>query len=208
MISSSADADNSTWPTFSQPPRHSQQSHHHSSLFQTHHVSGFSSTASFSPDGFHLPRPSNDKVIEREFLELMHKRGWHNLPEQARRQMLAYPAAKKWTLVYQDKLTEWQGEQRRRQHARQTGYGNADGVGLLGRAEEEGSPEWFVKKVLDDSITPKQLQSLSVSLRTQPIRYACYSLHLLVTMAGSPLPPFLISIRNSVLGVSLSAALV
>src|SRR5207249_3307453 len=58
----------------------------------------------------------------------------------------------------------------------QTGYGAADGLGVLGRAEEEGSPEWFVKKVLDDSITPKQLQSLSVSLRTQPIRYVCYSL--------------------------------
>ncbi|KKY23765.1 putative cytokinesis protein sepa [Diplodia seriata] len=46
---------------------------------------------------------------------------------------------------------------------------SVDGSGILGRADEEGSPEWYVRKVLDNSITAKQLQSLSVSLRTQPI---------------------------------------
>jgi cytokinesis protein len=71
----------------------------------------FSSTTSFSPHGFYLPRPDDDAVIEQQFIELMHKRGWQNLPEQARRQMLAYAPGKKWTLVHQDRLTEWQGEQ-------------------------------------------------------------------------------------------------
>ena len=131
----------------------------------------FSSTTSFAPHGFYLPRPDDDAVIEQQFIELMHKRGWQNLPEQARRQMLAYAPAKKWTLVHQDKLTEWQGEQKRKQHNRQT-YGTADGaVGIIGRSDEEGSPEWYVRKVMDDTITAKQLGSLSVSLRTQPIRY-------------------------------------
>ncbi|KEQ65037.1 FH2-domain-containing protein [Aureobasidium melanogenum CBS 110374] len=130
--------------------------------------SAFSSTASFSPDGFNLQRPSDDRVIEKEFLELMHKRGWKSLPEQARRQMEAYPINKKWTLVHQDRLAEWQGEQKRRMHARTTI--NADSsLGILGRADEEGSPEWYVRKVLDNSISAKQLQSLAVSLRTQPI---------------------------------------
>ena len=97
----------------------------------------------------------------------MHKRGWQNLPEQARRQMLAYAPAKKWTLVHQDKLTEWQGEQKRRQQARQTG-----GVdGSMSRPDLEGSPEWYVRRIVEDSITTKQLQSLSVSLRTQPIHW-------------------------------------
>lgn len=133
--------------------------------------SGFNSTTSFSPDGFYLPKPTDDRVIEQQFIELMHKRGWQNLPEQAKRQMLAYAPAKKWTLVHQDKLTEWQGEQKRRQHARQT-YGVPDGgYGTLARADEEGSPEWYVKKVMDDSINAKQLQSLAVSLRTQPISW-------------------------------------
>ena len=138
-------------------------------------TSSFATSTSFNPDGFHLPRPTDEHVIEAQFIALMHKRGWQNLPDQARRQMMAYPAAKKWTLVHQDKLTEWQGEQKRRQHARQTING-ADGYGALQRADEEGSPEWYVKRVLDDSINAKQLQSLSVSLRTQPIRYVCHSL--------------------------------
>ena len=101
----------------------------------------------------------------------MQKRGWHNLPEPARRQMMAYPAAKKWTLVHQDRLTEWQGEQKRRTTARQTGQAGqySAAMDMLANAEEEGTPEWFVKKVMDNSITAKQLQSLAVSLRTQPI---------------------------------------
>jgi len=131
-----------------------------------HQPSAFSSTTSFSPAGFHLPRPKDDAEIEQLFIELMHKRGWQNLPEQARRQMLAYAPAKKWTLVHQDKLTEWQGEQKRRQtrntHAQ-------DGIPVA--PNEEGTPEWYVKKIIDDTITGKQLQSLSVSLRTQPISW-------------------------------------
>jgi cytokinesis protein len=134
-----------------------------------HPPSAFNSTTSFAPHGFYLPRPDDDAIIEQQFIELMHKRGWQNLPEQARRQMLAYAPAKKWTLVHQDRLTEWQGEQKRKQHNRQT-YGTPDGgVGVIGRSDEEGSPEWYVRKVMDDSITAKQLGSLSVSLRTQPI---------------------------------------
>ena len=125
-------------------------------------ASAFNSTTSFAPAGFHLPRPKDDKEVERMFIELMHKRGWQNLPDAAKRQMLAYAPAKKWTLVHQDKLTEWQGEQKKRQQNRQ-----ADTP--LTRPDEEGSPEWYVKKIVDDTITPKQLQSLAVSLRTQPI---------------------------------------
>ncbi|KAF2767306.1 FH2-domain-containing protein [Teratosphaeria nubilosa] len=141
-----------------------------------HNPSAFSSTASFSPEGFILHRPADDRVIEKEFLELMLKRGWKSLPEQARRQMEAYPISKKWTLVHQDRLAEWQGEQKRRQTQRNTMQSMAEGMSayngsIIGRADEEGSPEWYVKKILENTITPKQLQSLSVSLRTQPIAW-------------------------------------
>ncbi|KAI7519067.1 FH2-domain-containing protein, partial [Hortaea werneckii] len=149
-------------------------------FLNAHTPSAFSSTTSFSPEGFILHRPADDRVIEKEFVELMLKRGWKQLPEQARRQMEAYPISKKWTLVHQDRLAEWQGEQKRRQAARSTMSSMADGFSggmgpyhgsIIGRADEEGSPEWFVKRVLDNTITPKQLQSLSVSLRTQPIAW-------------------------------------
>lgn len=45
-------------------------------------------------DGFSLTRPDDDRITEHMFYELMQKRGWHNLPEQARRQMQAYPSSK------------------------------------------------------------------------------------------------------------------
>ena len=151
------------------PSTGSRQSHYHPG-WQPQQPSGLTSTTSFNPEGFSLPRPTDDRIIEAQFTDLMHKRGWHNLPEQARRQMMAYPAAKKWTLVHQDKLTEWQGEQKRRQNARQTILSLDGSPNIVTRSEEEGSPEWYVRKVMNDSITAKQLGSLSVSLRTQPIR--------------------------------------
>lgn len=121
-----------------------------------------------SPDA-DLTRPKDDKVVDKLFYELMVKRGWQNLPEQAKRQMLAYPASKKWTLVHQDRLTQRQGDQKRKEHMKHA-YGGDGQSGLLHRAEDEGSPEWYVKKVLDNSITQKQLLSLSVNLRTQQIK--------------------------------------
>lgn len=148
-------------------PTSSRQTAHHGFL-SAQQPAAFNSTASFAPEGFHLTRPADDRIIEQEFLALMHKRGWKSLPEQARRQMEAYPISKKWTLVHQDRLAEWQGEQRRRQNARST-VGGMDGTNGMGRADEEGSPEWYVRRVLDSTISAKQLQSLSVSLRTQPI---------------------------------------
>lgn len=119
--------------------------------------------------GEYTSRPKDDRIVDQLFLDLMQKRGWQNLPEQAKRQMLAYPAHKKWTLLSQDRLTELQGEQRRRTNARLTHGYDTGPNSVIGRADEEGSPEWYVKKVMDDTITSKQLGSLSVSLRTQPI---------------------------------------
>lgn len=105
-------------------------------------------------------------------MNLMVKRGWKSLPEQARRQMEAYKIDKKWTLVYQDKLAEFKHEEKKRQTQRIT-YGGPGGGGqdILMRAEEEGSPEWYVKKVMDNSISIKQMSSLEISLRTQPIAW-------------------------------------
>lgn len=131
--------------------------------------SAHTSTMSFSPEGFLMQKPNDDRIIEKEFLELMLKRGWKSLPEQARRQMEAYPISKKWTLVYQDRLAEWQGEQKRKHMSRNT-MTSIQGFDIA-RMDEEGSPEWYVRRILDNSINPKQLQSLSVSLRTQPIAW-------------------------------------
>ncbi|KAL3957324.1 hypothetical protein ACCO45_007902 [Purpureocillium lilacinum] len=117
-------------------------------------------------DGFYFPKPDDDHVVEQMFLQLMQKRGWHNLPEQARRQMMAYPPQKKWTLLHQDRLTEWQGEQKRRQTARTNQYTTPD---VTTYSDEEGAPEWYVRKVMEDRLDSKGMGSLEVNLRTQQI---------------------------------------
>lgn len=125
------------------------------------------STAGFLTESTTTAQPADDREVDEHFLALMHKRGWHNLPEQARRQMMAYPAHKKWQLIHNDRLTELQGEQKRRTVKQPGQY--SDAMAMVMNAEEEGTPEWYVKKVMDNSISTKQLASLAVSLRTQPI---------------------------------------
>lgn len=51
-------------------------------------------------------------------------------------------------------------------------HGHDGPTGLLERADEEGSPEWYVKKIMNDTIVSDQLASLRVCLRTGPTRYA------------------------------------
>lgn len=126
---------------------------------------------SINAPGYHSPagdrelaRPKDDAIVEKMFLDLMIKRGYKTLPEQARRQMEAYPADKKWTMIYQDILAE-------RASMKADKYSKHYSVqpSILDKALKDGSPEWYVRKVMDNSITPQQLQSLSVSLRTEPI---------------------------------------
>ncbi|KAI2615898.1 hypothetical protein GGR54DRAFT_254252 [Hypoxylon sp. NC1633] len=142
----------------------------HPSSRDSHRLTKFPGGPGLQPpgggDGLSLIKPDDDRVIEQMFSDLMKKRGWHNLPEQARRQMQAYPASKKWTLIHQDRLTEMQGEQKRRQTARTGQYANVD---IAASSDEEGSPEWYVRKVMDNSLDLKGLGSLEVNLRTQQI---------------------------------------
>jgi cytokinesis protein len=68
--------------------------------------------------------------------------------------MLSYPAPKKWTLIQSDALQEYQLERKR---------------ATIGPEGDRSAPEWYVRRIVDGSITIKELGSLSVSLRTQPI---------------------------------------
>jgi cytokinesis protein len=68
--------------------------------------------------------------------------------------MLSYPAQKKWTLIQSDALQEYDLERKR---------------ATIGPDGDRSAPEWYVRKIVDGSISMKELGSLSVSLRTQPI---------------------------------------
>ncbi|KAH8717005.1 hypothetical protein GQ44DRAFT_742262 [Phaeosphaeriaceae sp. PMI808] len=132
-------------PTATSTPR---DSHRH--LLHYNSPSPSSSSPSLVQQTFSIQRPP-DHVVEKEFMNLMVRRGWKGLPEQARRQMEAYKIDKKWTLVYQDKLAEFKHEEKKRQTNRNTYVGGAREDILL-RAEEEGSPEWYVKRQITQPI--------------------------------------------------------
>ncbi|KAL9104364.1 MAG: hypothetical protein Q9163_000664 [Psora crenata] len=164
-------SDNASRTAVQERPSTSGRGSHFANSFALSQPAGFGSTHSSQPDGFHFPRPNDDRIIEQQFVDMMNKRNFQAMPEQAKRQMLAYPASKKWQMVHQDKMMEWQGEQKRRQAARNTILSIDGSLGTISKVDEEGSPEWYVRKVINDTITPKQLGSLSVSLRTQPISW-------------------------------------
>jgi cytokinesis protein len=69
--------------------------------------------------------------------------------------MLSYPAAKKWTLIQSDAQQEYESERKR---------------ATIGEGDRS-TPEWYVRKIVDGTIAIKELGSLSVSLRTEPITW-------------------------------------
>ena len=133
-------SDNSSRTAVQERPGTSHSRSSHSTKgWAPQQASGFNSTTSFNPEGFYFPRPADDRIVEAQFLDMMNKRNWQAMPEGAKRQMMAYPTSKKWQLVHQDKLVEWQGEQKRRTNARNTVLSH-DGIpSILSRADEEGS---------------------------------------------------------------------
>jgi cytokinesis protein len=68
--------------------------------------------------------------------------------------MLSYPPQKKWTLIQSDALQEYELERKR---------------ATIGPDGDRSAPEWYVRKIVEGSVSVKELGSLSVSLRTQPI---------------------------------------
>lgn len=104
-------------------------------------ASSLNPTSPFIQFDFYLQKPSSDDEIERLFTELMHKRGWQNLSESSRRQMLAYPTAKKWTLVHQDKKAEWLDDQRKHPKAQLPSTTDEPVA-----TPEMESPQWWVDK--------------------------------------------------------------
>lgn len=70
--------------------------------------------------------------------------------------MLAFPNEKKWMLIMQDRLTE---------------ANNAKGTGGSTIRQDELTPRWYVRKLMDNTITSKHLENLWVSLRTEKIEW-------------------------------------
>ncbi|RHZ87381.1 hypothetical protein Glove_37g48 [Diversispora epigaea] len=93
-----------------------------------------------------------DETIEVMFLDLMNKLYSKNPPEA----MLALATDKKWTLIKNDILQEEKIK---------------PSTDAVTSSHDKNAPEWYLKKILEGSITVKHMNSLSVSLRTSSITW-------------------------------------
>lgn len=106
-------------------------------------------------ESFHFPRPDTDEEIEVLFENVKRTRDLGELPD--------LPIEQKWHMVYNDEHIRWNEERQRDERSRQQSE-----TGQPGAIVPE-SPEWYLKKFLDKTITPKQAGSLLVSLRSNKI---------------------------------------
>lgn len=121
----------------------------------TSHYSHLSHNPKHAADDFEFERPS-DKDVEALFQDVLAKRDLGELPKLS--------VDQKWQIVYNDEQLRWKEEKFRDQATKK--------VMDTGQASAfvKDSPEWYLKKFLDQTITPKQAASLLVSLRTGTVR--------------------------------------
>lgn len=99
---------------------------------------------------FFFPRP-DDEQIEAMVQNIMLSRGLEDLPSLTMDQ--------KWSMVWSDEQLKWKEERQREEQIRKQ----------PSNGQLEGTPEWYIKKFIDKTITPKQAGSLSVSLRSNHV---------------------------------------
>lgn len=128
------------------PPQH----HHSTNIGNTLHAVRYG----MQGEEFHFPRPDNDEEIEVLFQEI--KRSLDlgdNMPNMTIDQ--------KWAMVYNAEQLRWSEERKQTKKQAETGFA----VPFI-----EGSPEWYIQKFMDRTITMKQASSLEVSLRSNQLR--------------------------------------
>lgn len=130
-------------------PFESQSSHHHLSQFTSYHK---------HPDEFFFPRPDHDEEIEALFENTKRVRDLGDLSNLSNLSI-----DQKWNIVYSSEQIRWKDEKIRDEQARkQTDSGQAAPI-------VENTPEWYIQKFLDKTITAKQASSLHVSLRSREL---------------------------------------
>ncbi|KAH0830475.1 hypothetical protein J3R83DRAFT_1923 [Lanmaoa asiatica] len=102
-------------------------------------------------DEFHFPRPEKDEDIEALFARVAQQRDLPNVDNLSINQ--------KWNIVHAAEQVRWQEDRSRGEQARKQG----DVAQAILSADS--SPEWYICKFLDGSITPKQVSSVWASLR-------------------------------------------
>ena len=140
MSSATARSDNRSSRHTSQTESHSSHNHLH---FPHLHKQG-------TMDDFNFPRPS-DEEIEAMFQHIVRTRDLSNLPPLT--------IDHKWSMVESDERLRWKEDKAREEQAKKVPEQSRPGM------IEEGSPEWYLRKFVERSITPKDASGLLVSLR-------------------------------------------
>lgn len=110
-----------------------------------------------SHNEFHFERPRNDADIEAMFENVMRNRG--DVVGLSK-----LPLDQKWHMVYNHEHIRWNEERSKEgQSRRQAETGHA---GLT-----EGTPEWYIQRFMNKTVTPKQASDLQISLRSKELRY-------------------------------------
>jgi len=128
----------------------SEPGSHHSHLSHFYHRHQNSETFQFS-------RPETDEQIEALFENVKRTRDLGDMPN--------LPIEQKWQMVYNDEHIRWREERQREEQSRRQNESGQPAAIIV------ESPEWYVKKFLDKTITAKQAGSLLVSLRSKELRY-------------------------------------
>jgi len=102
-------------------------------------------------------KPATDEEIEALFDNVRRTRDLGDLPNMTIEQ--------KWRIVYNDWQIRWMEEKARDDQTRKLAESGQP------NAIMPESPEWYVKKFLDKTITAKQAGSLLVSLRSKEVGY-------------------------------------
>lgn len=126
----------------------SESQSHYSQIF--HHKQGS------AQDEFYFPRPS-DEEVEVFFEQVKLKRDLGDLRNLSTDQ--------KWQIVYNDEQIRWKEERDREEQTKKV-----SDTGQATNSYPKDSPEWYLRKFLDQTITAKQAASLLVSLRTGTVR--------------------------------------
>lgn len=110
-----------------------------------------------SIDEFHFPRPETDEEIEVLFQRVRARLGIHDATNITIEQ--------KWQIVHQDEQAKFREQRKKKNDLRKQAVTGQPSINVI----TKDTPEWYLKKFMDSTITPKHVQSLAVSLRTLPI---------------------------------------
>lgn len=111
-------------------------------------------------DAFIFERPADESQIEALYENLLQNREIKSLPN--------VDIDHKWQMVFNAEHLRWSQEReaRRASEREVRRSGNDNGVDAVAASNIDNTPEFFMKKFLDKTVTVKQAQSLEVSLRS------------------------------------------